>query len=140
MQKFNVYQHFILGRNERADGLCKFHEQQWKWQKSCQKDEILFHRQTIHHTFRDNVIPISRSGVLWLRHYFFLLTQDLSTCQGISGCICYGNSSTGKVLSPLEACFDFISSPSPSMKIQIVGGKSTENLGFKSLLRKVKIC
>ena len=38
---------------------------------------------------------------------------------------------TGKVLSLLEACFDLISSPSPSMKIQIMGGKITENLGFK---------
>ena len=31
-----------------------------------------------------------------------------------------------------------ISSPPPSMKIQIMGGKITENLGFKSPLRKVK--
>ena len=43
------------------------------------------------------------------------------------------------VLSLLEACFDLILSPSPSMKIQIMGGKITENLGFKFLLRKVKI-
>ena len=40
----------------------------------------------------------------------------------------------GKVLSLLEACFDLISSPSPSMKIQIMGGKITENLGFKSFM------
>ena len=39
-----------------------------------------------------------------------------------------------KVLS----LFDLISSPSPSMKIQIMGGKITENLGFESLLWKVK--
>ena len=45
----------------------------------------------------------------------------------------------GKVLSLLEACFDLILSPSPSMKIQIMGRKITENLGFKSLVRKVKI-
>ena len=45
----------------------------------------------------------------------------------------------GKVLSLLEACFDLISPPSPSMKIQIMGGKMTENLGFHSPLRKVKI-
>ena len=38
----------------------------------------------------------------------------------------------GKVLSLLEACFDLISSPSPSMKIQTMGGKITENLGFES--------
>ena len=44
----------------------------------------------------------------------------------------------GKVLSLLEACFDLISSPSLSMKIQIMGRKITENLGFKSPLRKVK--
>ena len=43
-----------------------------------------------------------------------------------------------KVLSFLEVCFDLILSPSLSMKIQIMGGKITENLGFKSLLRKVK--
>ena len=43
-----------------------------------------------------------------------------------------------KVLFLLEACFDMISSPSPSMKIQINGGKITENLGFESLLQKVK--
>ena len=43
-----------------------------------------------------------------------------------------------KVLSFLEACFDLISGSSLSMKIQIMGGKITENLGFKSPLRKVK--
>ena len=42
-----------------------------------------------------------------------------------------------KVLSLLDACFDLISSPSPSMKIQIMGKKITENLGFESQLRKV---
>ena len=42
-----------------------------------------------------------------------------------------------KVLSLLEACFDLISPSSLSMKIQIIGGKITENLGFKSPLRKV---
>jgi hypothetical protein len=36
--------------------------------------------------------------------------------------------SQSKVLSFLEACFDLISSPSPFMKIQIMGGKITENL------------
>ena len=44
--------------------------------------------------------------------------------------------SQGKVVSFLEACFDLISSP--SLSIQIMGGKITENLGFKSSLRKVK--
>ena len=43
-----------------------------------------------------------------------------------------------KVLSLLEACFDLISGSSLHMKIQIMGGKITENLGFKSPLRKVK--
>ena len=43
-----------------------------------------------------------------------------------------------KVLSLLEAYFDLISPPSLSMKMQIMGGKITKNLGFKSLLRKVK--
>ena len=42
-----------------------------------------------------------------------------------------------KDLSLLEACFDLISGSSLSMKIQILGGKITENLGFKSPLRKV---
>ena len=44
-----------------------------------------------------------------------------------------------KVLSLLEACFDLISSPSPSMKIQIMGRKITENLGFESSLWKVNL-
>ena len=44
-----------------------------------------------------------------------------------------------KVLSLLEACFDLISVITlPSMKIRIMGGKITENLGFESPLRKVK--
>ena len=37
-----------------------------------------------------------------------------------------------KVLFLLEACFDLISGSSLHMKIQIMGGKITENLGFKS--------
>ena len=44
---------------------------------------------------------------------------------------------TGKVLSLLEACFDLIMGSSLSMKIQIMGRKVTENLGFKSSLWKV---
>ena len=43
-----------------------------------------------------------------------------------------------KVLSPLEASSDLILGSSLSMKIKIMGGKITENLGFKSPLRKVK--
>ena len=42
-----------------------------------------------------------------------------------------------KVLSLLEACFDWISVSSLHMKIQIMGGKITENLEFKSPIRKV---
>ena len=42
-----------------------------------------------------------------------------------------------KVLSLLEACFDLFLSPSLSMKIQILGGKIIENLGFESPRRKV---
>ena len=45
----------------------------------------------------------------------------------------------GKVLSLSEAYFDLISGSSLSMKIQIMGGKITENLWFKPPLRKVKI-
>ena len=37
-----------------------------------------------------------------------------------------------KVLSLLEACFDLMSSPSPSMKIQIMGRKITENSNPRS--------
>ena len=44
-----------------------------------------------------------------------------------------------KVLSLLEAYFDLISGSTLSMKIQIMGGKITENLGLKSPLPKVKI-
>ena len=43
----------------------------------------------------------------------------------------------GKVLSSLEPCFDLISGSSLSMKIQIMGGKITQNLGFKSLFQEV---
>ena len=45
---------------------------------------------------------------------------------------------TSKVLSLLEACFDLISGSSLHMKIQIMGGKITENLGYKFLFQKVK--
>ena len=45
---------------------------------------------------------------------------------------------SNKVLTFLEACFDLISSSSLPMKIQIMGGKMTENPGFKSPHRKVK--
>ena len=44
-----------------------------------------------------------------------------------------------KVLSLLEAYIDLILDSSLHMKIQIMGGKITENLRFKSPLRKVKI-
>ena len=43
-----------------------------------------------------------------------------------------------KVEKLYPPCLDLISSPSLSMKIQILGGKITENLGFKSPLRMVK--
>ena len=45
---------------------------------------------------------------------------------------------SSKVLSLLEACFDFTLGSSLSMNIKIMGGKITKNLGFKSLLPKVK--
>ena len=47
-----------------------------------------------------------------------------------------------KVLSCLEGCFDLILSNSLSIKIQIVGGKIIENLGFESptTARSNKIC
>ena len=41
-------------------------------------------------------------------------------------------------VSFLEACFNLISGSSLSMKIQIMVRKIAENLGLKSLLRKVK--
>ena len=43
-----------------------------------------------------------------------------------------------KALYLLEACFDLISGSSLHMKIQIMGGKITENLGFNSPLPKGK--
>ena len=43
-----------------------------------------------------------------------------------------------KVLFLLGACFDLISGSSLHINIQIMGGKVTENLEFKSLLQKVK--
>ena len=45
-----------------------------------------------------------------------------------------------KVLSLLEARLDLILSPSPSMKIQMISGKITENMGFESPLRNAKKC
>ena len=54
-----------------------------------------------------------------------------------SVCTCYSMPSV-KVPSLLEACLDLTSFCSPSMEIQIMGGKITENLGFESPLWKVK--
>ena len=45
-----------------------------------------------------------------------------------------------KVEKILEGFLDLIPSPLSSVKIQIVGGKITENVGFKSSLQKVKSC
>ena len=42
-----------------------------------------------------------------------------------------------KVLPLFEACFALISPSSLSMKIQIIGGKITENLGFKLVLVQI---
>ena len=50
-----------------------------------------------------------------------------------------GNMKILKVMSLFEACFDLISGSSLSMNIQIMGGKITENLRFKSRFWKVKI-
>ena len=66
----------------------------------------------------------------------------MEDCRNTLGCgYCYNITaklikavSPGKVLFLLEACFDLILSPSPSMKIQMVGRKITENLGFESPL------
>ena len=46
-----------------------------------------------------------------------------------SVCTCYSMPSV-KVLPLLETCLDLTSLPSPSMEIQIMGGKITENLGL----------
>ena len=70
----------------------------------------------------------------------------MEDCRNTLGCgYCYNITaklikavSPGKVLFLLEACFDLILSPSPSVKIQIMDGRITKNLGFESLLRKVK--
>ena len=59
------------------------------------------------------------------------------TLQAAEAIILHNLLLLSKVLSILEACFDLILSPSLSMKIQIMGGKITENLGFKFPLRKV---
>ena len=48
------------------------------------------------------------------------------------------DSCQGKVLSLLEAYFDLISSPSPSIKIQIMGRKNIENLAFECSSRMSK--
>ena len=49
------------------------------------------------------------------------------TLQAAEEIILHNSLHLSKVLSLLEACFDLILSPSLSMKIQIMGGKITEN-------------
>ena len=75
------------------------------------------------------------SFIMATTRYIFLFHDNLllkfSLTTNVSAIICIVR---GKVLSFLEACFDLISSSSLSMKIQIMGGKITENLRFKSLL------
>ena len=93
------------------------------------------------------ITPALRNSLTSLVHPFYvpgsqlLLNPDIYVtviawtpfiAEGAQAVLCQG-----KVLSLLEAYFDLISSPSPSMKIQIMGWKITENLGFESLLRKV---
>ena len=71
----------------------------------------------------------------------------MEDCRNTLGCgYCYNITaklikavSPGKVLFLLEACFDLIWDSSLHMKIQIMVRKITENLGFKSPLRKVKL-
>ena len=65
------------------------------------------------------------------------LEEKENTCMNKEA-ICFGQNKIVKVLF-FEACFDLIWESSLSMKIQILGGKNTETLGFKSPLRKVKI-
>ena len=62
----------------------------------------------------------------WVKPVCLPGTRKLNLTEGASGYI------AGKVQSLLEACLDLISSPSPSMKIQTMGGKITENLGLES--------
>ena len=75
--------------------------------------------------FHDTVIvlPSSMTKDCLVFNWRIQITQNILSCR---------------VLTFLEACFDLILSPSLSMKIQIMGGKISENLGFKSPLRKVK--
>ena len=71
-----------------------------------------------------------------LPHYSGAYGSQPATPVHYSHLLPQGNLLKGiKVLSLLEACFDLISSPSPFMKVQIMGGKITEYLGFESPLR-----
>ena len=63
-----------------------------------------------------------------------LLNAQPKSLNGLQSII----SKVDKVLSLLEVCFDLISGSSLFMKIQIMGWKITENLGFKSSPRKFK--
>ena len=64
----------------------------------------------------------SRLFKVWVATHF-LVVRTLQACN---------------FLSLLEACFYLISGSSLYMEIQIMGGKITENLGFKSSLQRLE--
>ena len=68
---------------------------------------------------------------LFISNLFFSFFYLISYLRPISP-----SKITNKVLSLLEACFDLISSPSLSMKIQIMGGKITEIWGSNPRCRR----
>ena len=66
--------------------------------------------------------------------------DPLSYCLACKTSIWIFFRNLAKVVSLLEACFDLIWSPSPSLNTQIMSGKITENLGFEFPLQQVKNC
>ena len=80
-------------------------------------------------------VKICHDQVVWILPQFFIMHQ-LSTAWIFRELkffhLIFGWAEPpimSKALPLLETCFDLI--PSPSMKIQIMGGRITENLGFE---------
>ena len=98
---------------------------------------IDFYVLTLHKRWLSN---LSFLHIKILRNTYYLQIA----CDKEIGCFCAGtfwgkDDCLNKVLSLLEARFDLILGSSLSMKIQFMGLKITENLGFKFPLRKVKM-
>ena len=77
--------------------------------------------------FSDYNAPLTENGAYTEKYN--RAAEMISVYDTLSSLLGTSINDVGKVLSLLEACFDLISPPSPSMKIQIVGGKLLKILG-----------